>query len=279
MIFLWQIDIWELLKKIFGDLFNGFSTYLPKMIAAFIIFIIGWIVAKFIAKMIHSLLAKTKIDTLADKLNEIDIVHKSNISIVPSTLLSKVGYYLLMLVTLMASVAVLEMPEVSAVVNNLINYIPDVIASMITLVIGLLVAEFIKNIVLTTGAALGIPSIRLIGSFVFYFIFLNVIMIVLKQLGIETAFLTDNLTMILGGIVLAFAFGYGFASRDVMANFLASFYSKDKFVVGDVITLSEDKGEIIKIDSTSFTLQTEDNTKIIIPLSKLAAEKVMIHNR
>lgn len=272
-------DIRDIFLKIFKDLFEGFSTYLPKMIAAFIIFIIGWMVAKFVGRIIRTLLSKTKIDTLGDKLNEIDIVHKSNVTIVPSTLLSKVSYYLVMLVTLMASVEALGMPEVSEVVTTIINYIPKVISGMVMLVIGLLVAEFIKNIIQTTGAALGIPSIRLISSFVFYFIFLNVIMLVLGQLDIETKFLTDNLTMILGGLVLAFAFGYGFSSRDLMASFLASFYSKDKFVVGDVITIADDKGEIIKIDSTSVTLQTEDNTKIIIPLSKFASEKVIIHNR
>ena len=60
-----------------------------------------------------------------------------------------------------------------------------------------------------------------------------------------------------------------------MANFLASFYSKNKVKVGDIIHLDGSTGKVIDIDSTSLTLQG-DGKKIVIPLRKLTSEKVEI---
>ena len=48
----------------------------------------------------------------------------------------------------------------------------------------------------------------------------------IKQAGIETSLLESSFNLIIGGLVLAFAIGYGFASRDVLTNILSNFYSK-----------------------------------------------------
>ena len=100
----------------------------------------------------------------------------------------------------------------------------------------------------------------------------------MAQAGINTDLINNNLTMILGGGVLAFALGYGFAAKDMMANFLASFYTKEKFVIGDFITIEDVSGSIIDMDNSSLTLQA-DSKKVVIPLSKMSAEKVVIHEK
>ncbi|TAK34679.1 MAG: mechanosensitive ion channel [Saprospiraceae bacterium] len=140
---------------------------------------------------------------------------------------------------------------------------------------GIYLAEFVKNVVQAACNSLGIPSGKIIASFVFYLIFLTMTISALAQASIETALITSNLTVILGGVVLAFAIGYGFASKDTMANFLASFYSKNKIKVGDVIHLDGSTGKVIGLDSTSVTLQGDGKT-IVIPLRKLTSEKVEI---
>jgi small-conductance mechanosensitive channel len=142
-------------------------------------------------------------------------------------------------------------------------------------VLGIYLAEFVKNIVYGTCQALSIPSAKVIANFVFYLIFLTLTISAMGQAAIETSLITSNLTVILGGVVLAFSIGYGFASKDTMANFLASFYSKNKVRVGDVISLDGSRGRVIAMDSTSITLQGEGKI-IVIPLKKLTSEKVEI---
>ena len=97
----------------------------------------------------------------------------------------------------------------------------------------------------------------------------------LKQAGIETSLLESSFNLIIGGVVLAFAIGYGFASRDVLMNILSNFYSKNKFKEGQVIEVNGVKGTIVSFDTTSLTLQTGE-TQTILPLNVLQKEKIEI---
>jgi small-conductance mechanosensitive channel len=254
------------------------AAALPRFVGALLVLLFGWLLAKFISKLIRRVLSSTGIDKLADKLNEIDFIERSNFKIVFSNVLAKVVYYILLLIFLIAATDLLGMPAVSALVTDIINYVPNLLTAGIVLIIGILFADFIKGIVQTACTSLGIPSAKMIAAFVFYFIFLAVVMSALGQAQINTDFIRNNLTVIIGGGVLAFALGYGFASRDMMANFIASFYSKRKVNLGDVIRIEEHEGEIIDIDNAAITLQAKDRM-IIIPLSKLTSENLEILHR
>lgn len=263
--------------EILAQLFRDFMNAAPKVLGALIIFIIGWIIAKAIASIVKRILKSLQVDKLAAQLNEIDFVQKTNIKVVPSTILSKIIYYVLLLVFAIVATDQLGMPVVSNLVSDIISYIPNVIAAMIVLGVGLLIGDIVKNIVQTAMQSMGVPSAKIIATFLFYFIFLMTVITAVKQVGINTEFIQTNLSIIIAGGVLAFAIGYGLASKNMMANFLASFYSKGKFQVGDMIGLDGFKGEIIEIDSSSLVLLTETKKKIIVPLSKLTAENVELY--
>ncbi len=251
---------------------------IPNLIKALAILLIGYIIAKVLAKIVRKLLVSIGADSLAERLNDIDLISKSNLRIVPSVLFSKLLYYLLMLVVLMASADALGIESVSELMNSIVNYLPKALSAFLVLLLGIFIADFVKKIVLATCQSLGIPAAKLIANAVFYFLFLNVIMITLKQAELQTAFMENNISIILAGIIFAFSIGYGLASRPLMANLLSAFYNKDRIRIGDVLTVENVKGEVIAIDSTTLTLQT-DSTKVIIPLSKLSQEKFAIHDR
>ena len=178
---------------------------------------------------------------------------------------------------MVAATEALQMPALSNMVSDLITFIPNLIVALVWIVIGLLIAEALRKIVQTACDSLGIPSGRLLASFIFYFMVINVIISALSQAKINTEFLSQNISLVIGGAVLAFAIGYGLASKDNVSNFLASFYSKGKFNIGDNITIAGNTGEIIEMDKSSLIMRTQ-NGKMIIPLSKLSQENVEIHN-
>ena len=74
---------------------------------------------------------------------------------------------------------------------------------------------------------------------------------------------------------MAFSFGYGLASRDLIANYLAGYYNKNKIRVGDDVRVIGVRGKVVMIDATSLILQTPERA-IIVPLSKLTTEKVEV---
>ncbi len=251
------------------------AQIIPNLVGALAIFFVGWFIAKLVARIIKKLLASIGIDTLAEKLNEIEIVDKSNIKIIPSVLISRILYYLILFVSIMAATDVLGMKALSDLMTSIMNYIPNLISALIVLIIGVVIADFLKKIVQTTCDSLGIPASKMIANLVFYFVFLNVIMITLKQANLQTDFIETNISIILAGVILAFAIGYGLASRGLMSNMLSSFYNKEKVKVGDTIVINGTQGKVIEIGNTNLTLQADDR-KIMIPLYKLTSENIEI---
>lgn len=263
--------------SILQELGRNFLGIADNLVGALLLLIIGLIIAKIVSKFLRKILAGIGIDKLADRLNEIDLFYKNNIRIVPSKLIPKIIYYLLLFIFIIAATDVLGMAVISNLMGELLNYIPNAIAALIVLVIGLIIADLLKNIIKTTCESLGIPAAGVISTAVFYFVFINIIMMALKQGNIETAFIEQNISIILAGIIFAFAIGYGLASRNLVANFLSSFYNKEKVSVGDIVTIDGVKGEVVEIDNLSLTLRS-GNTKIIVPLSKLTTDSVSIHD-
>lgn len=255
----------------------GMMNFVPGLVGSLAVFIIGWLLDRFIRKMVRIGLKKSKIDKYADKLHQIEIVSKSNIEIIPSKIISLVIYYFLMMMTLLIAADILKLPALTNLLQQIINYIPKLLVALTIIVIGTLIADSIKKAVYTAGKSLGIASIRMISSIIFYFLFITIVISALDQAGIETGFLQTSLTTIIGGVVLAFGLGYGLASKDILSNFLAGYYNSGKLKVGSTILIGGQQGVVTDIDKTSITIAQGEN-KTIIPLKKLIEEVVTIIN-
>ena len=255
-----------------------FIDAFPRVITAILIVLVGIIIAKITSRTTTKLLEKIGLDKIGAKLNDIEVIQKSKFDIKLSKLFGRVFYYILMLFFLIASADVLAMPAVSQLVTNIFNFIPNLIVAIFVLIIGLILAEALKKLVYSTLRSLAIPSAKILSNFLFYFLLINVFISALDQANINIDFFSQNLTVMIGGAVLAFGIGYGLASKDIISNFLASFYSKDKIKLGDIVTIDGIEGEIVDIERTSITINTE-TSRVIIPLSTLTHDKIEIHKR
>jgi small-conductance mechanosensitive channel len=255
----------------FGDNFVG----------ALLILLIGYIVVRVITKMLRRLLDKVGIDRLADRyINNIDFFSSNNLRIQPSILLSKLLYYFLLFLVFAAATDVLGMEVVSNLMRDAINYLPLLFTAFVLLLIGVFLADFVKNIALAAFTSLNIPAGRFLANFIFYFVLLNIFILALEQARINTNFINTNLSILLGGIVLSFAIGYGLASRSIMSNYLASFYNKTKFQIGDQVRIGSYEGKVIELEGTTLILLNEkDGSEVLIPLSHLNTEIVEVLQR
>jgi len=266
------------LFQLVQSLVQNIVDFIPSLLGAIIVFFIGWIIARIVRKGVKTVLSKVGIDKIGESIERIDIVRKSGISIKISSFLSSIIYYLLMLIFVVASTDVLGMPAISQLMTDLLNYVPNLIVAIVVMGVGLLIADFLKNIVHTTCKSIGIPAYSMIANIVFYFILINVLILALSQAKIDTDFLKNNLSLILAGIIFAFALGYGIASKDLASNFLASFYLRNKFNVGDEITIGGINGSIVEIDTNYVKVKTATSTQLV-PIIKLITESVEIHDK
>ncbi len=266
-----------LLSKNLETISNKFLHAVPNAILAILVFFVGLITARIISKGVEKFLHKSKVDKLGDKLNDIDLISKSSLDIKISKVLSTLIYYFLLIIVAMISAEILQMPVVSQLIANIIIFFPNLIVALIILIIGLIFSDAIRKVILTTCDSLGIPASKLISSFVFYFLFISIFISALTQIGIETSFLARNISIIIGGAVIAFAVGYGLASKDMVANYLASSYSNDFLKVGDHIKIEESEGRIKEITKSSITIET-DKSVIVVPMNKISKNKIEIFN-
>jgi hypothetical protein len=259
-----------------SEMLMGMANAIPKLISALVILLIGLIISSLVKNIITRTLRKLNFDELGSKLNQIDILNKNNIEVKLSQLAGKTVYFLLMLVFVMAAIGALDMPVLAELIKDFITFVPNLIAAFIILMGGLLLADTLKNVVFSTCKSLGMPSANIIASFVFYFIFVNIIIVALSQAKINTAFFAQNISIIIAGGVLAFSIGYGLASKDLVASFLASYYTKDKLNIGDKVTINTVTGKITNLDKSSVTISS-DSKEIIVPLNKILKENIEIH--
>lgn len=267
----------EILDTI-SDQLMTMANIIPSLLTALAVFVIGLILAKTLRKIIGRLLAKSGIDKLADRLNDIDLVANTSVEIKPSILISSIVYYIVLFVFIMAAVDVLGMEAISQLMTDMINYMPKAISAFFVFLVGLLFCDLIKKMVQAACESLGIGSAKLLANVVFYFLFLNVALITLKQAELQTNFMEQNISIVLGGVILAFSIGYGLASRPLMSNMLSAFYNRDRFQLDDELTVEGQRGRVIGMDNTTLTLRVEEG-EVIIPLSKLAGDKYIIHRR
>lgn len=265
------------IQQAISDMVIGMLTAIPKFVTATIILFAGMIVSKLVRKIITKALEKVKLDKFGDKINSVDLLYKNNINLKLSVIAGQMVYYLMMLIFVMTAVGVLDMPVLAELIQDTIKFVPNLIAAFVILIAGLLLGDTLKNIVTATCKSMGMPSANIIGAFVFYFIFINVIIVALSQAQINTEFFAQNISIIIAGGVLAFSIGYGFASKDLVASFLASYYTKDKLNIGDKVTLNGVTGLITGIDKSSVTV-TSESKDVIIPLNKILLDNIEIYH-
>jgi len=260
------------------QLFLRLIDFVPNLFGALLILLVGYILAKLLTTLLKRLLNAVGVDKLGDRLQNIDVVANADLEIRLSTLLAQILYYFLMLIILVAATDVLGMPVVSNLVSSAIAYIPDLIAAIIILIVGVILADMLKDFIVVACRSFAIPAAGMIGSIVFWFVLISVLISALSQAQIETSFIIANLSILLAGLAFAFALAYGLAARPLLGGFLAQFYNRGKINAGDRIRIEENEGVVLSIDRASFTLNVDDKI-LIVPLSKLQSETVLVISR
>ncbi len=272
-----QLNLWkDTILNSLRNLTDGFFESLSSFFGALLTLFIGWLLAKFIRFIFVKVLRSIHFDQLVEKLNIESLFIRLNIKIKPSAIIGKFVYWLILLVFIISATEILGWEIVSKEISKLIEFLPKLLFALIFFIVGFYLSEMIKKAVYTATNSAGISGAKAISNIVFYVLMIFISITSLDQAGVDTTLFTSNITLIIGGALLAFAIAYGFASRDILTNILASFYVKDKYKVGLKIKVNGTKGVIENSDTLSITILTEDKRKLIIPIKKLISEEVEI---
>jgi hypothetical protein len=248
---------------------------LSAIFGVLVLLIIGWWVARTVAFLCRKLLNMLKFDQFAERVKANDMLKKANISQSPTTLLSQLLYWIILLLFIVTATDKLGWSIVSEQISKLISFIPTLLSGLILFILGSFIAGFIRDILNATTASIGMGAGRLVSNFVFYFLMAIITLTVLNQIGIDTSIITSNVVMFMGAILLSASISYGFASREILSNMLAAFFNRKTFTIGQTIRIGDVQGVIIKMDTLSITLQTNTD-KVVIPSKDLISTQIHI---
>jgi len=254
---------------------NSVMSALPNIIGALFLVILGWIIAKLMSFIVRKGLKVVGFDKLAEKINVNEILGKANIITTSSEIVGKFVYWVIILLFFVTASDTLGWTMVSESIGDLISYLPKLFSAIIIFVIGFYIASFVKKGLKGVLDSLSVSSSHMLSSIAFYIILVIISLTAFNQAGIDTAIITSNVIIIVGGVILAFSISFGIGSRDVLSNIISSFYTKTNFAVGQEISILEVKGTIQKIDNTSCVIKTKTGMTII-PVKRLLTENVDI---
>ncbi|MBI1267096.1 MAG: mechanosensitive ion channel [Cryomorphaceae bacterium] len=263
------------LENSFTSFGEGIANFVPVIISAVVVLLIGWIISKIIFKFVHRALIGMKFDQMTEKIQLYKLLNKIKPDLSASLILAKVFYWLLMLLFITSAANVLGWEMLTDGISAFMAYLPTLGISLIIFIIGVYIADLVKNMVYTAADSIGVSGAKAIANIVYYLLFIFIAITALNQAGINTEIITSNLTIILASILLAFALSYGIASRHLVTNMLSSFYSKGKFKEGQLIRVGDVEGVIESIDSISVTIATKGG-KVVMPSKILIEESVTI---
>ena len=204
------------------------ADFLPKLIGVLIILIIGWVVAKLIQSAVVKVLKLVKLDVASEKSGLAAMLGKGEIKYTFSEMLGVLVYWLIMLIVLMASVNAIGLTVAADLLNKIIAYLPNVIASVFILVLGIFFAGLMDSIVRTAASNVGIGQSRILGQVVKVIVLIFTIAIVLEQLNIGATIITWTVNIVLAAFGLALAISFGLGCKDLAGKYVADLIQKMK---------------------------------------------------
>lgn len=201
-------------------------AYLPVLLGALVILIVGWIVAKAIKRLFDWLLKLVRFDTLADKAGISEILRKGDLKISAREVVSNIVYWLIIIMVLVMTVDALGLPKASDILASLFAYVPKVIAALLVLIVAMFLASFVSGIVSTAAGNANLPKPEILAGISRWAIIIFAVTISLEQLGIAPILVTGTFNIILGGIVLALALAFGLGGKDAAAKYLEELKQK-----------------------------------------------------
>jgi len=215
-------SISQTISSSFTNIGIDLIAFIPDLIAATIILIIGLIIAKVLANITKRLIELTKIDGLLNKIDIIEKLNKSGANASLAVVIAWLVKWFLIIVTLIAVADILSLNSFNAFLLSIASYFPSVVVAVLILVAGIVfgggVSDITKKLLNSSNLKVG-GIVAAIGKWA---IIIFSIMAALIQLQVATALINTLFTGIVFMLALAGGLAFGLGGRDAAGQFISS---------------------------------------------------------
>jgi hypothetical protein len=202
------LNTWsDVLSLSFKNLWLGVTSFLPNLIVALVIILLGWGIGVLFGRVVSQIIKAIKIDEALRKAGVENFLNKGGINLNSGNFLGGLVRWFVILVFLVGAFDVLKLSQVTEFLKEILNYLPQVIVAVLILIAAGLVADAMKKIVLSSAMSADISSAGFLATATKWAIWIFAILIALSQVGIAAGFIQTIFT----GLVVALSLGLGLA--------------------------------------------------------------------
>src|ERR687892_1854806 len=227
MILLLQNQSQEGMFQPLQDAIGLFLSYIPQLIGALIILIVGYIVAKVLQAVVGRVLQGIGFDRWMERGGIKQFFDRAETNQTPASIIGALVFWFVFIIAITMAADALGIPQVSVVLAQLIAYIPNIIAAILILILAALLANFISGIVR------GATGSDILASIAQYAIIVYAVFAALTQLGVAVQLTANTFLIVLGAVALAAAIAFGIRGREVAQDILEKAYNRSDEVRSD----------------------------------------------
>ena len=207
----------ELLQAFYASIqqfWMYFREQIPKFIAAALLLLLGWIIARLIEKSFVKFFRLIRLEEIAEKAGIENFLYRGGVKFTTSTLLAKLVYWFIMFTFTLAVLNSLGLQSAADLFNKMVLYIPNLIVAFIVLLFGTLFAKFAhtaSNAYLNNIGMTGAEGMSLVIK---YAILIFVASMVLEQLNIGGQILVSGFQIAFGALCFALALAFGLGGKE-----------------------------------------------------------------
>ncbi len=218
--------IGEIIRDTFSTFLDGIQEFLPRIFVAVVILILGWIVAKVLKTAVVRGLKMIRFPTLTAKAGIDEFLTTGGVRRSATDLLGVLVYWMVMLTVLVTAVNALGLQVASSLLNEILLYIPNIIAAVIVVAVGLYAANFVSAMVQTAAANAGIEEAGMVAGLSRYALIIFTFAIALGQLRIGQELVTNGFLIVFGAAALAAALAVGLGCREFVGRLIEERFGK-----------------------------------------------------
>ncbi len=223
-----SLNAWtNVLQGSFENVADGVVGFVPNLVIAIVVILVGWLIAAALAKVISQIIRSVKLDTALTSAGLDKIVSKSGHTLNSGRFLGELARWFTIVVFLMAAFEILGLTQVNNFLQGVvIGYIPQVIAAVLILFVGVIVADFLRKTVLASSRAAGMANSNFLASVTKWSIWIFAALAALFQLGIGATFIQTLFTGLVVALALAFGLSFGLGGKEAAARYIEKLRSE-----------------------------------------------------
>lgn len=216
------------LEVFLAEALLAIANYMPSIIGALILLVVGSVIANGVKGLVTKLFESLQLSKAVSKTPIEHFLQNADIKMQLETVLGTAAYWLVMLVVLQSVVSILGLNSLAHLLSSTLAYIPRVIAAIVVLFFGVLLAGLVESFVKGALRTIDASSSRMFGKVASYLVVIVAVLAAISELGIANEFILILFVGFIAALSLAMGLAFGLGGQDLVRDLLKEWYKKAK---------------------------------------------------